>query len=121
MCSFYILLEFCKNIEPIVHNQGFKTGAFIWTHCILKKLYVTHDTTWIECLCRRWAKTKSKNGWLSTSFYCVLGERSSQAWGDSWCCGPSETEDGVGGKLRRLGGTFLDIVDWYVYVINSWW
>ena len=34
ICSFYILLEFSKNIEPIVHNRCFKMGAFIWTHCI---------------------------------------------------------------------------------------
>ena len=32
--SFYIFLEFWKNIESIVHNRGFKTGAFIWMHCI---------------------------------------------------------------------------------------
>ena len=26
-----------KNIEPLVHNRGFKTDVFIWTHCITVK------------------------------------------------------------------------------------
>ena len=34
ICSFYILLKLLKNIKPIVHNRGLKTGAFIWTQCM---------------------------------------------------------------------------------------
>ena len=32
--SSNLLLKFCiKNIQPIVHNNGLKTGENIWTHC----------------------------------------------------------------------------------------
>ena len=37
-CSSDLLLKFCKNIQPIVHNHSLKTSENFWTHCILKNL-----------------------------------------------------------------------------------
>ena len=40
-CSSNLLLKFGKNIQPIVHNNGFETGENFWTHCRLR--FVQHS------------------------------------------------------------------------------